>query len=512
MEDNSNSELTTARYVNTLLDTHHLILVSNRGPFQFTKNGDGYKPERGAGGVVTAVSSISRYASPTWVAAAMSDADREVAESYNNLPIAVEDGDASYLIRFAIMPEDVYDGYYNTISNPLLWFIQHYMWDTPREPKIGPQEWRAWREGYIPANKAFADVVSEEIARSDKPPVVMLQDYHLYLVAKYLRERHPNVPIQFFLHTPFPGSDYLRILPLEMRQEIVSSLLACDIVGFQTNRSAINFLRSAASFLPGVRVDYDTGMLEYNGRYSVARIYPISIDPNNVLDTAHSEQAERELEFLAPFMGERNILRVDRIEPSKNILRGFEAYSLMLERHPELIGRVKFLAFLVPSRSSIPEYERYQEETLAAIGKVNLQHGTDYWRPVEAFIGNNYARALAAMRKFDVLLVNPVIDGMNLVAKEGVVVNERNGTLVLSDGAGAFEQFAPLPLSVSAADILGTAEALYQGLITPEEESREQLERLRSTVEREDVEWWFRTQLRDVEALLEEGVFSGQLQ
>ncbi|MDQ3855462.1 MAG: trehalose-6-phosphate synthase, partial [Chloroflexota bacterium] len=416
----------TATKSSRLLRNHHLILASNRGPFEFSVTSGGVQRKRGAGGVVTAVSSISKLASPTWVAAAMTAGDREVAAQHGPRPIEVEERDLSYRLRFVDLPESVYDGYYNVIANPLLWFLQHYMWDTPREPRIGLAEWRAWHEGYVPANHEFARILCEEIEASDKTPVVMLQDYHLYLVGGALRQAYPDVIMQFFLHIPFPGSDYLRILPMEMRREIAASLLACDIVGFQTYRSAINFLRAAGSFIPGVHIDYDLGIIEYNDHRTMVRRYPISIDPHTVLERAFSPEAERELEFLAPMFGERTILRVDRIEPSKKILRGFEAFSLMLDTHPELRERVKFLAILVPSRGSIAEYERYQDEVMMAIGRINLRHGTDYWRPVEALIGDNYVRALAAMRKYDVLLVNPVIDGMILVAKEGVVVNEHD--------------------------------------------------------------------------------------
>ncbi len=497
------TEQSTSQPTRRLLQGRHLILASNRGPYEFTTTEEGYERVRGAGGVVTAMSSITRHAKPTWVAAARTEGDRRLQAERGAEPILVEEGDSGYDLRFVDLPESVYDGYYNVIANPLLWFLQHYMWDTPREPRIGVVEWKAWREGYVPANEAFARVISEEIQRAQRP-VVMLQDYHLYLVARWLRVEHPDVPIQFFLHIPFPGSDYLRILPSEMRQEIVRGLLACDIVGFQTNRSAINFLRAAGSFVPGVHVDYDEGAVEYEGRRTLLRKYPISVDPASVRELAHSDQAERELEFLAPYFGERNIMRVDRIEPSKNLVRGFDAYSLMLDQHPDLIEKVHLLAFLVPSRSDIPEYERYQDEVLAAIGRINLKHGTDYWRPVEAFIGNNYVRALAAMRKYDVLLVNPVIDGMNLVAKEGAVVNERDGVLVLSDGAGVFEQFSPMPSCVTATDVLGTADALYRALTQPPEERKELAERLRKVVEAEDVTWWLHCQLEDIEAHCEE--------
>ncbi len=502
MQDRLVPDATQASVRPALLEDRHLILASNRGPYQFTATSSGYERKRGAGGVVTAVSAVSRYASPTWVAAAMSDGDRQVAAEKRGEPVEVVESDSRYHLRFVDMPRQMYDDYYNVIANPLLWFLQHYMWDTPREPSIGMEEWRAWREGYVPANEEFARVISEEIERSEKPPIVMVQDYQLYLVPGAVRARHPDVPIQFFLHIPFPGSDYLRVLPMEMRTEIISSLLACDIIGFQTHRSGINFLR-AASLMDGVEVDHDAATIEYRGRTTVVREYPISIDVGSARQSAWSEEGEHQLEFLNPYFGQQNILRVDRIEPSKNIVRGFEAYSVMLDCHPELKEKVKFLAFLVPSRGGIPQYERYQDEVMAAIGRINLRHGTDYWRPVEAFVGDNYVRALAAMRRYDVLLVNPVIDGMNLVAKEGVVVNEMGGVLVLSDGAGAFEQLAPLPLAVSAADTLGTAEALYTGLTMPAPERQRLADRLRSCVEESDVSHWLDNQLSDLQVIYE---------
>ncbi len=482
-----------------LLRGHQLILVSNRGPYDFEVTEHGLERSRGSGGVVTVLGPVGRYARPVWVAAARSEGDRQLAAEQGREPIPVEEGDASFLLRFVGIPPSVYEGYYNVISNPLLWFLHHYMWDTPREPRIGPEEWDAWGM-YVEANRAFARVVSEEVRRAERP-IVLIQDYQLYLVAGELRREHPDLTIQFFLHTPFPSSDYLRVLPLDMRQALVSSVLSCDIAGFQTNRSAVNFLRAASSFLPDVRVDYDFGIVHHDGRQTAVRIYPVSIDPETVRELAHSPEAERELEFLAPYFCEQNIVRVDRIEPSKNIVRGFEAYSVLLERHPELKERVRFLAFLIPPRPGIPEYDRYQDEIMAAMGRINIQHGTSYWHPVQAFVGNEYVRALAAMRRYDVLLVNPVIDGMNVVSKEGVIVNERDGVLVLSEGAGSYEQLAPLPTSVSPADIEGTADALYTALTMPESERAELAARLRRKVEQEDTARWLDAQLRDIESL-----------
>ncbi len=485
-----------------LLAGRELMIVSNRGPFDFVELEDGFVQRRGAGGLVTVLSPVGRFIQPVWIAAARSEGDRRLAAEHGGEPVLVEEGDASYRLGFVDLPPEVYDGYYNVIANPLLWFTHHYMWDTPREPRLGPTEWRAWREGYVTANRSFAEVVSERIGRSRKPPVVMVQDYHLYLVPGEVRARRPEAFLEFFLHIPFPGLDYLRLLPAQMRNVIISSLLACDLVGFHTRRFAMNFLRAAGSFVPGTSVDYDEGTIERDGRRTVVRVYPAGIDPETVLAQARGEEAQRELEFLAPCLGERNIVRVDRIDPSKNLLRGFEAYDLLLEGHPELRERVKFLALLMPGRPGIEEYERYLDDVAHTVARINLRHGTDHWRPIEMFVGHNYARALAAMRHYDALLVNPLIDGMNVVAKEGVLVNERDGVLVLSESAGTHEQFAPLPCTVSPADVTGTAEALWTALAMPGPQRGELAQRLREKVCGEDVRHWLRSQLRDVRSMV----------
>jgi trehalose 6-phosphate synthase len=194
-------------------------------------------------------------------------------------------------------------------------------------------------------------------------------------------------------------------------------------------------------------------------------------------------------------------MRVDRIEPSKNIVRGFEAYRLLLAEHPELHGRVRFLALLVPSRLSVEEYGRYLDEINVLVGRINLEFGDDDWQPIEMVLGDNYARALAAMKGYDVLLVNPLLDGMNLVAKEGVLVNERDGVLILSEGAGAFEQFDTLSLPVASCDVSGTADALYTALMLPPSERRERAAALRGAVEEFDITRWLRDQLVDLSAL-----------
>lgn len=477
-----------------------LILASNRGPIEYRKVGGTLRAKRGAGGVVTAVSAISGLANPIWIAAALGPGDRERAVQAGGRPIEETGGGNRYRLRFVTPDPAVYDAYYNVIANPLLWFLQHYLWDTPRAPNIDRATHRAWDDGYAVVNRLFGEAVVDEARRADQPALVLLQDYHLYLAPATIRAALPDALVQLFVHIPWPDADYWRVLTRRMCEAICRSLCACDIVGFQTQRSARSFLRTCESFLPDADVDYRTRTVHLGGQTTRARVYPISIDVNAVRRTARSNAArEHGAHFDAQLhRPHQTILRVDRIEPSKNILRGFEAYRLLLEDHPELRRQVRFLALLVPSRLGVEEYGRYLDEINVLVGRINLEFGSDEWQPIEIVTGDDYARALAALQRYDVLLVNPLIDGMNLVAKEGAVLNHRNGVIVLSEGAGAFEQLNHLTLPVWPCDISGTADALYEALMLPAEERHERARNLRQVVEEGDIARWLYDQLVDL--------------
>ena len=285
---------------------------------------------------------------------------------------------------------------------------------------------------------------------------------------------------------------------------LVADLCAYDVVGFQTERYAHNFLRAVESFLPGSRVDHRTRrVLRADGHVAHVRHYPISLDVEATRRVAASTRARRRGEQLRAGAGDQVIVRVDRLEPSKNILRGFAAFELLLQRNPRLRGRVTMLAFLVPSRTGLREYGDYGRKVQAAVDRINARFGRAGYQHVQLFYENDYAQALAGLSIADVVLVNPLIDGMNLVAKEAVVVSERDAALVLSETAGAFDQMADGVLSVAPADIVGTAEAMAEGLAMPREERAERLARLRVGVEREDITWWLRRQLRDLATVVD---------
>ncbi len=479
-----------------------VVIVSNRGPFSFRRTSNGsFRVERGAGGLVTALGALAERHDVLWVAAAMDRDDRAWVDEQPDAAQQVE----GVSLRLIKPREEAYQGYYNVISNPLLWFIQHQLWDTPRDPSITQETWDAWETGYKPVNRAFAAVVAESVEHEDRPIVVLVQDYQLYLVPHYLRELlGDGVQIQPFIHIPWPGPDAWRVLPTQMRGAILTSLLTADRVGFQTEKDAFNFVETCRFYLKGAHSYGARDSIEYNGREVRAVAYPISIDTEKLESISGEPQTHLLKTQFYNFIGDRKlILRVDRIEPSKNILRGLEAYRTLLEKHPEHRGKVQLMGLLVPSRMEVTEYKDYMRDVMSEAGMINANYSTPYWEPVRIVVGDNYDRAIAAMELYDVLLVNPLADGMNLVAKEGVLVNQRDGVLVLSEFAGAFYELGDESLTVSPFDIFGTAEALHQALGMPPEEKRRRAEALRAIVKRANIRNWFHDQVDDAVQALE---------
>ncbi len=485
-----------------------LILASNRGPITFHRQADGtFSSRKGSGGLVTAVSGIARGIQPIWIAAAMGPDDRaraRLAEEQGQTFILPSGEQSEFRLRFVEPSRQAYQWYYNEISNPLLWFLQHYLWDTPRTPDITAETWQAWNEGYVTVNEQFATEILTAADALDLPPVIMIQDYHLYLVGQLIRERRPDAILQHFIHIPWPDPDYWRLLPLAMRRAILKGMLGNDIVGFQTPSNARSFMYTCEAYLPGVTVDYQAETVQFEGRSVRVCAYPISIDVVSVRRQAYGKEARSHDRYLPNYWNEFTILRVDRAEPSKNIVRGFHAFDRFLELHPEYQGRVNFVAITVPSRLEVPEYQNYLDDVSAITGRINAKYANveTGWQPIQILMGENYPRALAAMKWYDILMVNSIIDGMNLVAKEGALLNERNGVLILSEGAGAASQLEGEALMVAPADVEGTATAIYEAITMPLSERRQRAERLRRIVEEDDVSLWFKRQVEDLDAIM----------
>ena len=502
---NENSEISIEENWIKLRDEYFgsrpIVIAANRAPVVFEYSPDGELVyTRGAGGLVTALSALAQYLPATWIACARTEADVDWGEG----EVEITEG-YTINVKFINPSEEAFEGYYNVIANPLLWFLQHSMWDLPRFPVINKKTWEAWEGGYKEVNRMFAAAIVKFSLNSDERPLVMLQDYHLYLASNYINELQSkkHLPsLMHFTHIPWPGPEYWRILPPTMRQEILEGMCKIDLLGFQTKEDSLNFLRTIETFLPRASTNYTRQRTWYRNHATYIRDFPISIDVDGLRKIAESEQVtnyREEIERTAESYS--LIVRVDRIDPSKNIKRGFQAFEEMLNLHPEHRGKVQFLAILVPSRLEVSEYQETLDELMTVVGRVNAVFSEEDWEPIRVIINENYPRALAALQIYDVLLVNSIADGMNLVAKEGPVINQRDGVLILSERTGARQQLGPAALVIAPCDVYATAEALHQALKMPDEKRHEDAKLLRWMIEREDITMWLINQLQGVQEL-----------
>jgi trehalose 6-phosphate synthase len=479
-----------------------LIIAANRGPVMFQTAEDGSRTfTRGSGGLVTALVGLAQQIDATWIGCARTEADTQ----WERGDIALWKSRDTMRIHFLSPEPDAYEGYYNVISNPLLWFLQHSMWDIPRKPVIDRSTWAAWNEGYVAINQLFAKAIINQSKAASKSPLVMLQDYHLYLTPRMVRSQlrpSERPALSHFIHIPWPGPDYWSILPPKMRTAILEGLLGADILGFQTHDDVLNFIRTCQQYLTRVGVRYKIQRVWYRNHATHVRAFPISIDVQALQRVSRSAEVTQLRTEIEEMVGDRQlILRIERIEPSKNIVRGFQAFEEMLTLYPEHQEQVMFLAILVPSRMDLGEYRDYLDEVMAAAGHINASFATGSWEPVRILVGEGYERAVAAMQCYDVLLVNSIADGMNLVAKEGPIVNKHHGQLVLSERTGAREQLESPAIVISPCDISSTADALHRALTMPKSERRKRAQELRELVKNEDVFWWLCQQLETVDQL-----------
>lgn len=502
----SNQEFECQELQHDVLDSRHLIIVSNRGPFSIqTSDGGDIKFQRSGGGLVSALLGLANRVPSTWIACAMSDEDRNWKSG--TIPLS-KDG-SSIEMQFVTPSQEAFQSYYQEISNPLLWFLQHSMWDFSRSPSINHHTWQAWQEGYVAVNQQFADLVADQVRKNARHSLVMLQDYHLYLAPRMIRKQiraRRKALLTHFVHIPWPGAEDWGLLPKVMRESILDGLCALDLIGFQTKADALNFIRTCESLLPGAKVNYRRRCVMLGKHTTHVRDFPISIDVKAVRENAGEDEVNQYREQILEGTGDLKIIaRIDRMEPSKNIVRGFQAYEEMLENHPDQQGKVQFLALMVPSRLEVEGYQEYLNSLMAAAGTVNAKFATSDWEPIRLLVGESYPRALALMQIYDVLLVNPIADGMNLVAKEGPSVNEKSGVMVLSERAGAHQQLGAFTLVIAPCDVSATAEALYRALIMPEDERRSRAGALRHSIEKEDIYLWLCWQLDTIQSLEKPG-------
>jgi trehalose 6-phosphate synthase len=471
-----------------------LVLVSNRGPVTF---GPGGEVKRGTGGLVTALTGLASHREAVWIASAMSDEDVAQSEQHGGRPFRVDSpAGGSYHVRLVASEATAYDQFYNVFANPMLWFIQHYLWDLSNAPDIRRNEVEAFEYGYNVVNEDLAAAVVEEIADSTEP-VVMVHDYHLYTLPALVRRARPDVFLHHFIHIPWTQPDAWRVLPRGIRRELFEGVLANDIIGFHTRSYRWNFLQCCRDLMD-LEVDFKRGIVFFEDREVWVRAYPLPIDAQATCRVAASERTQEFEQRLLARRREHLILRVDRADLSKNILRGFSAFDLFLEQHPEFSEKVTFIAQLMPSRTDVPEYAEYLERIEALVAVVNHRHGTPDWMPIQLKLRDDLEEAMASYKHYDVLIVNAMFDGMNLVAKEGPLVNERDGVSVLSENTGAHEELGEFALSVNPFDIQETADSIHAALtMTPEERER-RARGLQTIVTARNPGDWIDDQLADI--------------
>ncbi|MGW7344665.1 alpha,alpha-trehalose-phosphate synthase (UDP-forming) [Streptomyces sp. NPDC054854] len=476
-----------------------VLVAANRGPLSYALDQDGtLSARRGGGGLVSGLSAaLAQQPEALWICAALSDADRE----------AVRRGVAEPGVRMLDIDPAVYDDAYNGIANSVLWFTHHHLYDIPREPVFDAKFRRQWAS-YVAYNRAFAEALAQEAAEGAR---VLVQDYHLALVPGQLRELRPDLRIGHFTHTPWASPEYLRMLPDDIRSELVWGMLGADVVGFHT-------WAWAHSFMGGAHLDDERGIAEpmspagveesearyvrksplgpVRHRRTDVAVFALGVDGDDLRALAHRPEVDDKLAGLrADVAGRKTIVRVDRTELSKNILRGLLAYRELLTTHPEWRGEVVHLASAYPSRQDLEAYRSYTLAVRDLAAEVNAEFGTEDWQPVLVSVEDDFARSLAAYRLADVALVNPVRDGMNLVAKEIPVVSEAGVALVLSTGAGAYGELRDDAIVVNPYDVTQTAEALHAALSMPAAERAERTKRLAAAATALPPAAWFTAQL-----------------
>ncbi|MFD8806506.1 trehalose-6-phosphate synthase [Streptomyces sp. NPDC059597] len=459
-----------------------VLVASNRGPVSYTVGPDGtLTSRRGGGGLVSGLSAIGPDTDAVWVCAALGDGDREAVRRADGglLPAADTGGQR---VRMLDIDPQTHAEAYNGIANSVLWFVHHMLYQTPLEPVFDAefrQQWEAYRE----YNRAFAEALAEEAAPN---AAVLIQDYHLALAPRMLRELRPDLRIGHFSHTPWAPPDYFRLLPDDIAAELLSGILGADRAAFLTHRWADAFTACCHAVLgPGIPSGTEIG------------VHGLGADADFLRERAHRTDVDERMAVLRDEIGEgrRTVVRVDRTELSKNIARGLLAYRRLLVDHPEWRGRVVHVAFAYPSRQDLAVYRAYTDEVRRIAEEINAEFGTADWTPVLLHVEDDFARSLAAYRLADVALVNPIRDGMNLVAKEVPVVSDEGVALVLSREAGAYEELAEDAITVNPYDIVGTADALHEALTLPPAERAERSKRLAAAATALPPTRWFLDQL-----------------
>ncbi|MFE6687110.1 trehalose-6-phosphate synthase [Streptomyces sp. NPDC057743] len=480
-----------------------VLVASNRGPVSYALGAGGeLTAKRGGGGLVSGLSAIGPETDAVWVCAALGDGDREAVRRTGGLLDVADTG--GQRVRMLDIPAQVHAAAYNDVANSVLWFVHHMLYQTSLEPAFDGDfrdQWAAY-EAY---NAAFADALAEGAGPG---AAVLVQDYHLALVPGMLRQARPDVRIAHFSHTPWAPPEYFAILPDDVQRKLTLGILGADRANFLTERWARAFTACCERALePDCTAHWprhETPSVvavpsEGEARRTRIGVHGLGADAEFLRERSRRPDVEERMAALRAQIGgvdRKTIVRVDRTELSKNIVRGLLAYRRLLADRPEWRERVVHLAFAYPSRQDLAVYRDYTARVGALAEEINAEYGTATWQPVVLHVKDDFARSLAAYRLADVALVNPIRDGMNLVAKEVPVVSDAGCALVLSREAGAWEELGADALTVNPYDVAQTARALHAGLTMPAEERTARCARLAAAATALPPAQWFLEQLR----------------
>lgn len=474
-----------------------LLIASNRGPVSFARRADGtVYAKRGGGGMVSGLAAATDETPMLWVCAALSETDRAAARQAPGGMLDAGELGGGASVRMLDIPPDIFDSAYNQVANSTLWFVHHMLYDLPDQPSFGSGFARQW-EAFRQYNEMFADALAEAAASADGSPArAAIQDYHLCLAPRMLAERAPGLPVAHFSHTPWAPPDYYRVLPEEVGREVLAGLLGADHAGFLCQRWADSFMDCCEELL-GAKVDRDRRQVSYAGHVTTIGVHPLGVDADQLRARAAEPDVQARMAALADATaGRKLIVRVDRTELSKNIARGLEAYRELLRAHPEWHGKVVHVAFAYPSRHDLPEYRDYTAAVQRLAGEIQAEFSTPEWDSLLLEVNDDYPRSLAACRLADVLLVNPIRDGMNLVAKEGPILSDRACALVLSTEAGAAAELGSYALMVNPFDVSQTMHALHQALTMSDAERASRCSALAAAAAAFPPTRWLAEQLR----------------
>lgn len=471
-----------------------IAIVANRGPNDFVWRNGSWVTRKSSGGLVSLLVPLARRTDVAWFCCVSEPPDAQQARR-GLFTTARDQADPSLHVVPVPLSAATYHAYYGQLSNEVLWMLQHRLVGPGGLSAIEKPQHAAW-DAYLHANRVLADAVTNTFSA---PGAVLVQDYHLYPLPALLRESFPSTPLLHFTHIPFPEPALFRLLPAAWRTVILNGLLGANVAGFQTPDDVQAFLACCAEFLHRP-IDRARGhVAATDGRVVAVRAYPASVDPRALHRTMTSQAVRSARERLAALAGDLTIVRVDRLDPSKNQVVGFRAFGRLLETRPDLRPRLRFLAFLVPSRTDLQIYREYRDAVYAAIEEINQRYAADCGgEPITVFYTNDREQALAGMELCDVLLVNSLEDGMNLVAKEWAVVARRPSALVVSETAGVATEAAEAGFLVSPLDVEGTARALAQAIDASASERAERLRSFRARINQWTAWHWLNAQMADL--------------